>query len=361
MRKFDFVILLSLFMLSSLLILSGCSNTSETGKSVISSENTPVSANASNTSNKTDASSASDASEIDAQASDASSHDETYAVFMSKSPSLADLAIYVDTHVSSASSELANQMLQDWIVMLDLSSSERDTVFYGGDSELYYNELASVASSLYTTYGSTLFMGSQKEDVAAKIKNPDVQNYLYALYKEGYGLTSSEGLFYAYPDYIYILEHYGLYASKSLNQYLNVLVTEIQEPLFAEETLNVSVETLFERTYYYETLFANTPDLHEKLRINLASLLNMCYYRLLVPSSYDMLDDEHRVSESLKTFYQAGANHTETPVTAALCKEMLAFFDEKNNVLNVFDDPSIYDHANQYFEDALGNSLHIGE
>ena len=248
---------------------------------------------------------------------------------MSKSPSLSDLASYIDSNISTAPAELADQMLQDWIVMLDLSSSERDMVFYGHDSELYFNALYDVASSLYQTYGLTLFMGSEKETVAAQVKDTDVRDYLSALYSEGYGLMSSEGLFYAYPDYIYILDHYGKYTSKSLNQYLKVMTTELQEPLFAEETLNVSVETLFERTYYYETLFASTSDLHEQLRMNLAGLLNMCYYRLLVPSSYDMLDDEHRVSENLKALYQEGATHTETPATAALCVEMLSFFSER--------------------------------
>lgn len=350
MRKFSLVMLLSLFIVLSLFILSGCSNISgtETTTPSVLNEDTTVTADASDM-------------PIELDASDASAINETYEVFMSKSPSLSDLAAYINTNIPTASEDLADQMLQDWIVMLDLSSSERDMIFYSSDSELYFNALYDVASSLYETYGSTLFMGTQKEAVASQVKDADVQNYLGALYKEGYGLMSSEGLFYAYPDYIYILDHYGKYSSSSLNQYLNVLVTEIREPLFAEETLNVSVETLFERTYYYETLFTSTHDLHEQLRMNLAGLLNMCYYRLLVPSSYDMLDDEHRVSETLKAFYQAGATHTETPLTSALCVEMLSFFNEKGDILNVFEDPSIYEHANQYFENGLGTSLNIGE
>ena len=87
----------------------------------------------------------------------------------------------------------------------------------------------------------------------------------------------------------------------------------------------------------------------------------MCYYRLLVPSSYDMLDDNHRVPESLKVYYQEASVHEETPITAALSKAMLTYFNEKGEVLNVFDDPSIYEHANLYFETELNKALQIGE
>ncbi|GAU78413.1 hypothetical protein [Fusibacter sp. 3D3] len=344
-----------LFTFLSLLIFSGCSNASKTD--VILADATD-----SNVSTPSEASSDPVTSENIMVTTDPSSAlNETYAVFMSHSPSLSDLAAYIDTNIPTVSADLADQMLQDWIVMLDLSSSERDTVFYGSDSELYFKTLYEVANALSESHGATLFMGTPKAEVALQVKDYDVQNYLNALYDEGYGLMSSEGLFYAYPDYIYILDHYGQYASSSLNQYLEVMVNEIQTPLFAEETLNVSVETLFQRTYYYETLFASTQDLQKQLRMNLAGLLNMCYYRLLVPSSYDMLDDEHRVSETLKAFYQEAVAHNDTPLTAALCAEMLSFFNEKDDILNVFDDPRIYEHANLYFESHLGNALNIGE
>ncbi len=289
------------------------------------------------------------------------SPEDAYTEFLNHSPALADLSKYIEQNIEIVPGSLANQMMQDWIVQLDLSASDRDSVFYGNDSENYFVVLYDAADKLYEKTGDSLFMGKAKKEVLSLVKDDDVNSYLNALFNEGYGLMSSEGLFYAYPDYIMMLDQYGKYTDTSLNQYLEVMVQEINDPLFAEESLNVSVDELFQRTYYYETLFSSTEDLHESLRMNLSGLLNMCYYRLLVPSSYDMLDDNHRVPDSLKEAYQRAATHSETPITAALCTEMLSYFNEKGDVLNVFDDPSIYEHANQYFETELNNTLHIGE
>ena len=343
-----------LFLLLCLFIFSGCSMSPEAtdtqttdqspGDSVTAQSDNVTSSDSQNT-----------------QSTPERSPEDAYAAFLSESPTLSDLSVYIDQNIELASGPLANQMMQDWIVQLDMSASDRDSVFYGSDSETYFTVLYDVADKLYETTGDSLFMGNQKQEILGLVKDADVKAYLNALFGEGYGLMSSEGLFYTYPDYVYMLEKYGKYTSKSLNAYLEVMVNEIKSPLFAEESLNVSVDELFQRTYYYESLFESTQDLHNSLRMNLSGLLNMCYYRLLVPSSYDMLDDNHRVPESLKVYYHEASVHEETPITAALSKAMLTYFNEKGDVLNVFDDPSIYEHANLYFETELNKALQIGE
>ena len=153
---------------------------------------------------------------------------------------------------------------------------------------------------------------------------------LSEVFDRGYGLISAEGSYYAVVDYEMLLNMPQSPYSEMTMTYLDLQRSALIRQTTIEEYLNISPDELMERCIGIEEFLMTYEERPEIYTDMMTHQLNLCLYKLSLPSPFDnSLDEDGSLSKDFTRIYEIILETEPTPVVTEVVKGITGWIDSR--------------------------------